>query len=133
MISKIKEFIYENEKTIIIIIVLLIAGVVACDVFGKSDVSDNTTGVTNVRTGLTTTATEQRAVSAGLDNIAKGIDTSTGQSKAIAGYVNSATINISSTQIRLGTDQNTLTDSGAILKRDLGILQQVRARGTVGN
>jgi hypothetical protein len=122
-----------DKKYIIIAIVLFIAVVVAYDVFSKSNVSDNTTRVTNVRTGFTTTATEQRAVSAGLDNIAKGIDTSTGQTKAITGYVNSATSNISSTQTRLGTDQITLTDSREIIKRDIGILQQVCQRGTIGN
>jgi TolA-binding protein len=74
VLNKIKEF-ASNEKINIIFVILLLVGlVVAWDLFGNSNVSDNSRGIESIQTEYQRDQERSRSITTGLGTVEQRID-----------------------------------------------------------
>jgi len=128
MLEKAKEFVANEKKNIIIAVVLLVAVLIAYDVFG-SVVSDYESRIRSIRSELDTVKQSQQSAIKRLDTIETGISRSADRVGQVSTGLATNAERIGTIEQRIETSQTRLTTSADLIANCQSILKQVRQRG----
>jgi peptidoglycan hydrolase CwlO-like protein len=130
-LTKIKEVILSDKKTIAIGTVCLLVGLcIAWYLFGT--VQHDRSGADRVRTDISAAQREQQAAAERLGAIENGLDASAAEAGRVSGGLGGVAESIAGAESRIDSSQGKLTDSAGLIAEGQRILAGIRARGQVG-
>ncbi|AIF54096.1 hypothetical protein [Pelosinus sp. UFO1] len=122
-----------DKKTIIIIAIgLFIVGVLGWFMFGRG-IPDTGSAIDQTRSNLSTVGDKQQSAIERLDVIENGLTNSADKACAISAGIGNTTKSINSVEGRITESQDRLKSSAGLITEGKSILRQVRERGQVGN
>jgi septal ring factor EnvC (AmiA/AmiB activator) len=110
---------------------VLLASALAWYLFGGG-LSNNGSGVDQVRTDLQSTRTEQRQAIERIESITTGLENSESEAGRISEGLGGIADTVTTVEGRINESQSQLTTSADLLREGQRILKQVRERGQVG-
>ena len=129
-LTKIKELIPHDKKTIVIGAMFILVGLcVAWHML--SPVQPDRSGADQVRTDLSAAGREQQAAADRIEGVANGLADSAAEAGRISEGLGGVAESIAGAESRIDSSQGKLIDSAGLIAEGQRILAGVRARGTI--
>lgn len=122
--------IFTDKKTLLIIAMCVIAGLIAWNVYGGGD---NPSGADQVRSDLRSVGDQQQSAIDGLGIIENGLGDSAEQAGTISAGLGDVAGTINTVEDRIDASQDRLKSSASLIAEGKSIIRSVQQRNGIGN